>query len=141
MEKEIKIDMISHFQGETLPLRRQLTARYRLAEREAKLIYKQQLDPEEKQYTPEILKVAITAEGAPQKVQMKRPGTRFQLNFEPDSICTAIYDTPAGAIEAELHTQQMDGRFSDGEVYLHLQYELRLGSESMGVTTLIIRNI
>ena len=141
MEKEIKIQMISRFQNEAAPLQRELKARYRLAEREAKLIYKQQLDPQQEQYTPEILTVVITPGGRAQRVQMKRPGTRLQLSFQQGIACTAIYDTPAGAREAELHTQQLDGCFLAGEIDLRLQYELKLGSESMGVTILEIRSI
>lgn len=137
MEKEITIKMISHFQNED-EITRSLHARYRLAAQEAKLIYKQQLDPQQSKLTPEILTITLRPGGCVQRVEMKRPGTRFHLMFAAGETCKALYDTPAGTIETELHTQQLDGRCTEDEVKLHLQYELRLGGDLLGVTQLII---
>lgn len=129
--------MISHFQNED-EIERFLHARYRLSAQEAKLIYKQQLDPQQSRFTPEILTITLTPEGQAQRVEMKRPGTRFHLSFAAGEICKAVYDTPAGMIEAELHTQQLDGIFTADKVYLQLQYELNFGGDSLGTTQLTI---
>ena len=45
MEKLLKIQMSSRFQGGSDTLKKQLDARYRLLYGEARLAYKQQIDP------------------------------------------------------------------------------------------------
>lgn len=138
MEKEVTIQMTSRFQGGE-KISRRLQARYSLRGQEARLAYKQQLDPEWSEQIPEILLVHLQADGSPDQVTMKRPGSRFQLHFAAGESCQALYDTPAGTMEVELLTQQMTGMFTPGHIELHLQYEMRLGGESQGVTELRVK--
>ena len=139
MEKRLMIQMNSSFQGGSDVLKKQLEARYRLIYGEARLAYKQQIDPESPTLTPEVLIVLIDEAGWPYRVTMKRPGSRFQLTFDKEESCTALYDTPAGAMELNLLTREMDGLFDEDGVRLHLKYEMQLGSDSLGVTELDIR--
>ena len=71
MEKQIKIQMNSRFQGGSDTLKKQLDARYRLLYGEARLAYKQQIDPESPALTPEVLIVLIDEAGKPYRVTMK----------------------------------------------------------------------
>ena len=139
MEKLLKIQMSSRFQDGSDTLEKQLEARYRLIYGEARLAYKQQLDPESSRQTPEVLIVLIDEAGTPYRVTMKRPGTEFMMVFEKGEPCTAEYDTPAGKMALNLLTQKLDGRFDENGVYLHLKYELQLGADSLGITELTIR--
>ena len=136
MEKLLKIQMSSRFQGGSDTLKKQLNARYRLLYGEARLAYKQQIDPESPALTPEVLIVLIDE---PYRVTMKRPGSNFKLTFIKGESCTAQYDTPAGLLELNLLTQEMDGSFTEYGVKLHLKYELQLGADSLGITELRIR--
>lgn len=139
MEKILKIQMNSRFQGGSDTLKKKIEARYRLIYGEARLAYKQQIDPESPVLTPEVLIVLIDEAGKPYRVTMKRPGSRFKLTFIKGEACTAQYDTPAGLMELHLLTQEMDGSFTEDGAYLHLKYELQLGADSLGITELSIR--
>lgn len=139
MEKLLKIQMNSRFQGGSDTLKKRLDARYRLIYGEARLAYKQQIDPESPALTPEVLIVLIDEAGRPYRVTMKRPGNRFKLTFIKGESCTAQYETPAGMLELNLLTQEMDGCFDENGVRLHLKYELQLGADSLGITELDIR--
>lgn len=139
MEKLLKLQMNSRFQGGSDTLKKRLDARYRLICGEARLAYKQQIDPESPALTPEALIVLIDETGKPYRVTMKRPGSQFKLIFIRGESCTAQYDTPAGMLELNLLTQEMDGLLDESGVYLHLKYELQLGSDSLGITELDIR--
>lgn len=139
MEKLLKIQMNSRFQGGSDTLKKRLDARYRLIYGEARLAYKQQIDPESPILTPEVLIVLIDQEGKPYRVTMKRPGSNFKLTFIKGETCMAQYDTPAGLMELNLLTQELDGSFTEDGVKLNLKYELQLGADSLGVTELSIR--
>lgn len=139
MEKLLQIQMNSRFQGGSDTLKKRLDARYRLIYGEARLAYKQQIDPESPTLTPEVLLVLIDEAGKPYRVTMKRPGSNFKLTFIKGETCTAQYDTPAGLMELNLLTQEMDGSFTEDGVKLHLKYELQLGADSLGITELSIR--
>ena len=104
MEKLLQIQMNSRFQGGSDTLKKRLDARYRLIYGEARLAYKQQLDPASAAFTPEVLIVLIDKEGKPYRVTMKRPGSNFKLTFIKGETCTAQYDTPAGLMELNLLT-------------------------------------
>ena len=140
METLLKIQMSSRVQTGADTLEKQLEARYRLIYGEARLAYKQKLDPESEVYTPEVLIVLIDEAGKPYRVTMKRPGSDFKLLFDRDEACEALYDTPAGVLKLSLLTQEMDGHFGEDGVWLHLKYELQLGSDSLGATELDIRS-
>lgn len=139
MEKIQTIEIISHFHGSGEKLRRRVEARYSLRETEARLAYKQQLDPDSPRLTPEVLTVSLDEGGRPQRVVMKRPGSRFQLTFSLGEACASLYDTPAGLMEVSLLTQKLDGCFTPDRIELRLQYELRLGGDSQGVTELTVK--
>ena len=104
MEKLLQIQMNSRFQGGSDTLKKRLDARYRLIYGEARLAYKQQIDPESPALTPEVLLVLIDEAGKPYRVTMKRPGSNFKLTFIKGETCTAQYDTPAGLMELSMLT-------------------------------------
>ena len=85
MEKLLQIQMNSRFQGGSDTLKKCLDARYRLIYGEARLAYKQQLDPASETFTPEVLIVLIDKEGKPY---------RLRINGEMISA-TGSYDYPS----------------------------------------------
>ena len=138
MEKQLTLQLTSRFQDGSDGITQKLQARYRLLGREAKLAYKQQLDPESSTLTPEVIIAELDPSGTPVKVIIKRPGSRFCLTFIQGERCTAAYETPAGVMDLYLLTQEIDGCFCPDEVRLHLKYELRLGDDSLGTTELFL---
>ena len=71
MEKLLQIQMNSRFQGGSDTLKKRLDARYRLIYGEARLAYKQQIDPESPALTPEVLLVVDATTGQNAVMQAK----------------------------------------------------------------------
>ena len=135
MEKTLTLHMDSSLTGEVV-----LSARYRLTEQEATLIYAQSLDPQEKKKIPEVLHIKLDEEGCPKQVTLKRPGSGLNLTFVAGEMHEVMYPTPAGSIKASLLTQKVDGLFTQNKIKLRLVYELQLGDYSEGQVQLCWEN-
>ncbi len=136
-EKEIQCQMTSHWaDGQTL--RRGVAVRYQRMGSQVKLMYKQKLDPDSQKEQPEILTVDIDGEHAPCRASLKRPGSRFHLQFAPAETCRSLYETPAGLLEVELVTLHMEGCLAPETLWLRLRYELWLAGERQGEMELML---
>lgn len=101
---------------------------------EARVMYSQVLVEGEKP-VPETLTVVIDAKGKPLSARIHRSGSEFELFFVKGVLWETFLDTPAGALKVGIETRRLDGLMSEKHIDLTIRYEMRLGQDPQGETT------